>query len=121
MQYQDTQESYPEVACGYYKCFVNGAERTTSKQGKPMLKVSLRIAKACDDANSVYEGRYMWVYQMTTSDYGEQAAREWERIFTTFPKTPIKVSKFMKKSKSGNEFVNYKPWLTDKQAEKLNN
>lgn len=125
MEYQDTTSStttsadYKEIPCGYYKCFVNSCERTQSKAGKPMLKVTLKIASACDDANKEFEGRYMWVYQMTTTDYGEQAAKTWESIIQHFPQTPIKVSKYVKRSKAGNEFVNYKPWLTEKQQERI--
>ena len=118
---QITENDYEEVPCGYYMCFINGCERMESKSGKPMLKVSLKIAKACDEANKGFEGRYMWVYQMCTSEIGEQIAQRWEIIGDYFPQSLIKVSKFEKKSKSGNVFVNYKPWLSKEQEEKLNN
>lgn len=125
MSYQSNNQTpasneYPEVPCGYYKCFVNAVERCVSKGGKPMAKVTLKIAQACDEKNKAYEGRYMWVYQMTTTEWGEQAAQNWEAIIAHFPQTPIKVSKYVKTSKSGNEYVNYRAWLTEKQEERIN-
>lgn len=116
---QISASDYEEVPCGYYQCFINGCERMQSKTGKPMLKVTLKIAKACDVKNAKFEGRYMWVYQMTTSEYGERIAQEWEQIAEHFPHTPVKVSKYMKKSKAGNEFTNYRVWLSEKQEESL--
>lgn len=114
-----TEQDYKEVPFGYYMCFINGCERTESKAGKPMLKVTLKIASACDDANKEFAGRYMWVYQMTTSDFGQRIANEWEQVYHLYPHTPIKVSKYEKTTDRGNSFTNYRVWLTDAQQSKL--
>lgn len=115
-----TENDYKEVPTGYYNCFINGCERTESKSGKPMLKVTLKIAKAFNEANKEFEGRYMWVNQVTNTTIGQNLAAEWERIAEHFPTTPIKVSKFEREGKNGVVFTNYKPWLTEKQTAELN-
>ena len=111
---------YVDVPCGYYMCFINGVDRIETKSGKPAVKVTLKINKACDEANADFEGRYMWVYQVTTTTIGQKIADEWENIYMHFPTTPIKVSKFEREGKNGTVFTNYKPWLNSKQAEQLN-
>lgn len=115
-----TESDYKEVPFGYYMCFINGCERTESKAGKPMLKVTLKIASACNDAHKEFAGRYMWVYQMLTSEFGQRIAKEWEEAYEHFPRTPLKVSKYEKVTDRGNSFTNYRLWLTDAQEDKIN-
>lgn len=116
---QITTADYVEVPTGYYMCFINGCDRVESKSGKPMLKVTLKIATACDEKNKEFEGRYLWVYQITNTMIGQNLANEWENIAQHFPTTPIKVSKYEREGKNGITYVNYKPWLTDAQNAQL--
>lgn len=117
---QITADDYIDVPTGYYMCFINGCDRVESKSGKPMVKVTLKINRACDESNKPFEGRYMWVYQVTNTTIGQNLAAEWERIAEHFPTTPIKVSKFERQGKNGVTYVNYKPWLSNEQAAQLN-
>lgn len=117
---QITINDYHDIPNGYYMCFINGCERTESKSRKPMLKVTLKISKACADENKDFEGRYMWVYQVTNTTIGQNLASEWEKIAEHFPTTPIKVSKYDREGKNGKTYTNYKPWLSEDQNAKLN-